>query len=262
MPSTTTGIFANVTDIEAQLNHICNRAQDGVFSATGDTGQSADKRYSDDAITESRRKAAYKIFDALASNLSHPYWSYLSDEVELAHGDPIPPHYGEIGIPLISPYTGADFREGFPADGDEIESYRNDELGTFSDLYGSGTQAHNARTADNVLSPMALRYSTDNGVIKFTGAACKLMMVKIPNTDEGDDINTSDMADTMMPVTLSALNVKLALGLLIKEGDNLFRVAAWLAQEGEKELINIKMGAIHAQPIDPQKVIAMAQRMS
>lgn len=250
--------FADYRDIDAQINHICNRSPQGGFSEFGDTGQTADKRYSDDAVTESRRKAAYRIFDNIGANLSHPFWGTLSELVDLDYGDTIPPYFGEIGIPQILPTSRDEvYRTATSADSDEIESYVEDEIGAFSDLYGNGKQAADKRGRNRVLSPMALRYSTEQDVIQFTGAACQIPMILIPT---GDDL--ADMMDNKMPVTLSALNVKLALHLLIKEGDNLFRVAQYLGALGEAELASIKTGATHVVPIDPQKLIALSQKMT
>lgn len=259
------GYFANWQDITAQINHITNRLAAGVFSHLGDTGESADKRYTDAAVNDARRKAAYRIFEAIGSNPSHPYWGILKTDVDFGYGDPIPPYYGEIGEPLISPSAGLEARTGFPADPDEIESYRGDIAGTFSNLYGAAAQEHDELTDDDVISPLSLLYSTNNGVIIFTGYECTIPMIVVPQgltSPEADTTAAEYMADTKMPIPLSTLNAKLALPGLVKEGDNLFRVAMYLGEQAERELTILKGGAVKVAPIDVGKAIQVSQRVS
>lgn len=249
--------FADVDDITSQINHICNRSPANVFSPVGDTSESADKRYSDGAIESARRMAAHKIFSAIGSNPSHPYWGQLKTDVPVANGGVIPPYYGEIGVPQIS-VNGGTYRNGYPADGDEIDSWRNDESGTFSNFYGTeDDQAYNETTdPDDVMSPMALKYNTGGGVLVYTGSNAKIPMIAVP----GNLSDAEDMADNKIPFNLAALNVKLALPLLVKEGDNLFRTAAFLGQQGENELLQVAGGAVKVQPIDVAKAIQLSQR--
>ena len=94
-------VYADYTDIQAAIIAILNANEPGVFSTSVDTGESADSRYSNDMITNARRAAAYRILDAIGSNPSHPYWGSLATKVTVAHGDPIPACFGEIGVPEI-----------------------------------------------------------------------------------------------------------------------------------------------------------------
>lgn len=96
-------IYADHRDIDAQINNLLNRNAEGTFSSVGDTSDSSDKRYSDETVTEARRKAAYKIFTAIGSDPSSPYWADLMALYAVNHNDPIPVHFGEIGLPLIAP---------------------------------------------------------------------------------------------------------------------------------------------------------------
>ena len=257
--------FADWHDITAQINHIVNRSPDGQFTHLGDTGDSADKRYSDDAVNDSRRKAAYRIFEAIGSNPSHPYWGWLKSDVDFNYGDRIPPYYGEIGEPQIEPYSGAEPQTGFPADPGQIESYRLDQAGTYSNLYGNGTVSHDDVTADEVTSPLSLLYSTNNGVVLYTGHDCTIPMILVPQGVSSPTVglNAAEyMADEKMPTPLQALNVKLALPGLVKEGDNLYRVAMFLGEQGERELIMVKGGQVKIQPINVAKSIEWAQKMN
>jgi hypothetical protein len=438
-------VYADWRDVDALINHITNR-NGSTFSGVGDTSTSADNRYSDNAIVSARRKAAVRILEAIGSNVSHPYWAELKSDVSIVHGQKIPAHFGEIGLPQIAPFvteemnreitngvkaeddntlllaagTGAfdsndvdrrivieyvdtstgvkttvidadvatvvdadqitlyNYRTGgpafsvvagtgwtvlvtiyqdsaidpadgllmtgIPADPDEIESYRSNTKGVFGDLFGQGSVAHDEPTSDGFPSPLSLRYSTDNGVLKFTGAACFIPMIQKPFEDlvlalvdenellthpvtavNGSPTITSPdglfpdwvdglnlvvnngaeilnqavtwnsltevtaagnatgatttgigtftgtlsadaafrrMLDLFIPVDLSSLLVKLALPLLAKEGDNLFRTAAYLGQEGERELMGVRAGGIKIAPVNPKKLIELSQQMS
>lgn len=408
--------YADPRDIEAQLNHILNRLAAETYSHEGDTSPTRDKRYADETVVESRRKAGYRILEAIGSNPSHPYWGDLSEYVTVAHRSIIPPCLGEIGIPEIKAYpdtyflersvvgttqsgvstttfsladafssadvgmfvylggvlygeiTGAtsdtievdaagpgapqagvdieirslrseSFLPGVPAAADWIESVRSDRLGTYTNPLGDGQQPHNELQGTGLPSSVCWRYSTDNGVLRFTGHECRIPMVKLPDlpyrekssivasplvilltgsnnvelasgswttADIGRTVVTSvgnmdgqiisisgvsneiallsgppsdatpltaipatvyenslaDFVDTRIPVDLAALNVKLALPLLVKEGDNAFRIAITLGNEGERELINIKSGGIKVNPIDPARLIQFSQRVT
>jgi len=247
--------YADWKNIDAQINHIYNRVADGTFTHLGDTGVGSDTRYSDAAVTEARRKAAYRIFNALAKDLTNPYWGQLKTDVLVTSGSAIPPHYGEIGIPLIS-LDGRTYRTGRPAEPDEIDSYLADELGTFSNVYGSRDKPVRESYGDRIMSPMALRYSTSGGVFIFTGSKAKIPMIKKPETQE----EVENMADNMMPYEYADLNVKLALPLLLKEGDNSLRIVTYLGQEGERELINLSMGRAAIAPVNPTRMIQLAQQ--
>jgi hypothetical protein len=436
-------VWADWMLVDSQLNHMVNRNVAGEFGPIGDTGTTSDKRYSDAAITEARRKAAVRILEAVGSNVSHPYWGELKTDVEVDHLAKIPPYFGEIGIPLIKPFldivvsrtitngqkaassslvtfsagtggasvadagrrivieyidtatndrstvldatilsapsadsvnvgnfsvgdyetaistglgwtvvttiyiddaqepTADSFQTGIPADADEVDSYRRDTKGVFGDPFGSGSVAHDSPTVDGLPSPLSLRYSTDNSVLKFTGALCRIPMIVKPFEDltivvldgyvvdgvtivdtedvatgcfpdwvdglsvnilSGDieiitgaeatwidqtsismtDASTADntnaiatfygtltpdaamrrMLDLFIPADLSSLLVKLALPMLVKEGDNLFRMAAYLGQEGERELMGVRAGGIKAAPVDPKKLIEFSQKLS
>lgn len=120
-------IYIDYTDIDAQINNILNRNPAGLFSSVGDISDSADKRYSDDLITESRRKAAYRIFEAIGSNPSHPYWADLMAYYAVDHNAPIPVHFGEIGIPVIA------------ANDYEIESHATGSLSVVGNARATGS---------------------------------------------------------------------------------------------------------------------------
>lgn len=249
--------FADWRDINAHLNHLLNRSGT-VFSHLGDTGASADDRYNDDVINSARRLAAYRIIEAIASKVNHPYWGLLAAFEEVQHGAVIPPYYGEIGIPEIT-INGVEWRTGIPAKPDEIDSYRANTNETYSNFYGiESSQDHAETTEEDAVSPMAFRYSTSSGIFKFTGRQGRIPMIKVPDTSGGVHI----LSDQRLPYHLAALNVKLAMPLLTKEGDNSYRIAAYLSAMGEQELAAIRAGATQVAPIDINKAVQLAQRVS
>lgn len=429
-------IYEDYKLIDAQINHIVNRGLEGTFSVVGDSGDTADKRYSDDAVTQARRESTYRLLDAIGANPSHPFWGEMKSDVEVTHNDKIPAHFGEIGIPKIvgvapvtrtyagaskdpfdstvtipagptanlssddvgatfevydtsvvgndvlvlagtvqsvssvtafaatayttgdvttdltlitatelritRPITGDDYATALGAKPDEIDSWRADRKGTFSDLFGTGPKAYDAEDTDGMPSLKAGRYSTADGVLKFVGHRCMIPMIQRPTgaaeadtllrtvagvtkaggtnqivapADTGlfseasvgqkiviggvsatisqyldpDNVVVGDytvgsaatavaasvlsvyrpgrtaaqaFADTHVPHDLAPLVVKLSLPMLVKEGDNLFRIAAYLGAEGERELMGVRQGGIKSAPVDPTKIVQMSQRLT
>lgn len=250
--------FANQVDIQAQIQDILNNSPVGQFSPTGDVSESADGRRSDDAIVHARRMASHRVIDAVASNLAHPYWGELKTDVALTHLQIIPACYGEIGIPLIVPFPTGTAKSGIPKKPDEIEAARENNLGTLTDFFGEeegDLQLHN-EAESGFMAPMACWYSTTNGIFRFTGVSAVVPMVKAGTTDTERDT----IADDKIPVTLSATVVRLSVGMLIKEGDNLLNLSGVYAQQGEADLIAIKGGAITVAPIEVARAIQNAQR--
>lgn len=333
--------YATDEDIQSQINSIVNANPPKSFGPVPDTSDGADNRYSLEEITEARRKAAWRILDAIGSDPSHPYWGDLSDVVTVTYGQEIPPCYGEIGVPQVQEFsapgsyyetvrtisgvqlsggsptaslTGTDtFRDsdaglrfaftgmGFgptvtiasvddettatldtnadkaytdetvtlslqvasgewvdamEADADEIDSYVRDYRGAYSDFYGMGRQFHDYLNEGRVPSPLAGKYSTANGIIRFTGTACRIPMIKVPATLAEAQV----LADTKIPLGLSATCVRLAIGMLIKEGDNLARLAGIYNLQGENDLLSIRQGSVQSRGIDVSRAIQVAQR--
>ncbi len=249
-------IYADKDITEAKINHLLNRNPSGQFSAVGDTSAAADQRYSDEGVTAARRIAGQRILDAIGKNIAHPFWGILKTDVLVTNGQVIPACYGEIGVPMISAYDGGDFEEGLEADSDEVVAYRNDRVNTFTDFYGDESGLAHDEEYEGITSPFTQRYATANGVIRFTGHQCKIPMIVIPTTEGADDT----YVDERIPLALQELNVKLALPILVKEGDSLIRVASWLGGLGEAELFAVSGGAVSVKPIDYTRGIQTAQR--
>lgn len=250
--------FANHIEIQAHIIDVLNANPEGQFSPFIDQTESSDKRRSDDAITSARRVAAHRIIEAIASNPSHPYWGELKTDVAVAYGDPIPACYGQIGIPLIVPFVGATARTGVPRDPDDVESARENTVGYLTDFFGEEAldiQQHN-EAENGFVAPMSCWYSTANGVFKYTGNSAVIPMVRSALTEA----DYRDIADNKIPVPLVAANVRLAVAILMKEGDNLSQLAGVYAQQGEADLVKIQGGALEVAPINVARAIQNAQR--
>jgi hypothetical protein len=253
-------MFANYEDIDAQIIDILNAGAASTFSTTIDTSTSADERRSNGSIQEARRKSAYRIFAAIGSNPSHPYWPELSTLETIAHNAELPPCYGNIGTPLIQPhsaFTGGNggFMTGVPKKAEEVESARLDTKGTMTNYFGTRL-AHNSYRETSVISPVSLWYSTTNGIFQFTGYAAKVPMIRVPPVLA----DAETMADTKIPLDLAATNVKLAVSLLMKEGDlNILRIGLALGQLGEGDLLDIRSGAVRTEPINLSRAVGLSQ---
>jgi hypothetical protein len=255
-------MFADYQDIQAQIIDILNANAASTFSSEVDSSPSGDERRSDDAVTAARRHSAYRIFSAIGQNLAHPYWGQLSTLETVANNGTIPPCYGNIGTPLIQPFTGftggnAGFLTGIPKSPAEIESARLDAKGTMTNYFGTRLQ-HNSFREVSVVSPVSCWYSTQNGVLQFTGYAAKVPMIKVPTTQTLSE----EMADEKIPLELAATNVKLAVSLLMKEGDlNILRIGLAFAQLGETDLLDIRSGATRTEPINLGRAVGLAQQL-
>lgn len=234
---------------------------------------------------------------------------------------------------------GPTYMTGQEASSDEIDAWRNDSLGMFSAALGEEWVDSGCR---GTLHPRALRYSTDNGVFKFTGYDGKIPMipksstyvadrlvktgfgqvtlggsviavtgftfdvsdvgrrivvagnilspavdaeitsyidpdevsifprVAIDNSTGGNDVcNVYDygatsadvFVDDHIPADMIGLNVKLALPMIVKEGDSIWRLAVAYSQEAEAELMRVRSGAVAAAPVNTARAVQMAQQL-
>jgi hypothetical protein len=180
--------YAKADDIQAMIVSIINANTSGEFSVKVSRDTSGDLRFSDAFIRVARRFSAARVMEAIGSNLAHPFWGELKTDVAVAHGETIPPCFGEIGTPEIKPVNSVnwDYIEGFPASADEIDSYRGDSTGSttlqlFGNPLGETNYTHLQNTGSGVKNPLSGKYSTDNGVLKFTGYACRIPMIQVPD---------------------------------------------------------------------------------
>lgn len=209
-----------ITDLERMIKSVLNA------TTLGWAGAIDDARRSNEVITKSRLYGTIEVIKAIAKNPQHGYWGALASQVEVEHDSFIKGFTGSVGIPQIQPFTGAKFQTGMKADPDEIDSYRNDEIGQFSKT------PHNQKDANDMPSPVALYYSIVNSQVKFTGKVCTVPMIRLR------DVNY----DTKLPFELIPTVLKLAVFYCLKEGDNLGQIAQPFYQMGMADLKEIESG--------------------
>ena len=202
-------IFANWKNIQGVINSIVNANPVGQFSERIATDETADKRFSDDYITQARRMSAARILEAIGSNPKHPFWGYLATKVPVTNGMAIPPSFGEIGIPEIKCTSTSQYIQGDPATSEEIDSYRGDSVGNnalrlFTNPLGEAVYDHDQNTTSGVRNPISGKYSTTNGYITFTGYACRVPMIQVPD-DGGRDLSGTLTVTAASPNVVSSV---------------------------------------------------------
>lgn len=194
-----------------------------------------DKARAEDEIAETCLQAAMKTAQAICESDSHPFRVDFLDDIALMHGDPVPFHYGDTSVPIITPFSGAAFTlKGVRKAYDRIESYRLNRNKVYSPT------DHNAAGTGNTASPLAGFYDIVNGIFYFTGYSATM---KLADFDRDDVIEK-------LPDAVEPTIVRLACGMSAKEGDTsdgLFQ--SWL-NLGMNDLAAIRGGATAFQPID------------
>lgn len=213
-------------DIESMIKSALNAA--GSFG-----GDVTDKRRQKEVIEKSRVYGTLEVIRAIARNPQHGLWGAYAAKVSVDHDAFLPAHVGVHGVPLIVPYAGGNERIGILADPDEIDDYRNDTIGQFSDT------AHD-QTDDNFMpSEVSGFWSIVNKQLKFTGYSARVPLIQI----------TEEEVAAKTPVEFMPTIVKLAPLWNLKEGDNLVGIAAQLVAAGQKDLAEIEAGAMSVPPV-------------
>lgn len=222
--------YADTAGMDTRIADILN-ANGGVWG-----GEIIDARRGNslDSITAARIESGKEVLRAISRNSQSGYYAGLVELMPVEHNGKLE-YDGELGIPRIVPFAGAPPIEGFPADPDEIDSYRNDtdELRLYSEVLHDQPDALGQRSA------VAAKYSIVNGVFKFTGYSAEIPMIQL----------TDEMADTKIPANFAPTVIKLTPAKLVKEGDNLASIAGAYLQEGKNDLVEIEGGAREVKPL-------------
>lgn len=234
--------YADKDEIEKQIADVLNAC-----AAWGGSITSGIR--SPEAITAARRGSTAEVFRAVALNSKQGHLGALYTLVDVTHNSFLPDHTGEAGIPLIVPFTGADAQEGFPADPDEIDSYRadNSTFALYTGALGDDARVpHDQADSNGRPSPLSLLYSIVNGRFKHTGLTAQIPLVQI----------TEDALDNLLPLDLAPVVVKLSPSKLVKPGDNLYLIARDYYAEGRADLAEIVDGAIKVRPVQSPNIVS------
>lgn len=146
--------------------------------------------------------AAMAVLQAACEGV-HPARQGFIVNTSVTHGSALPLHYGAIGVPVITPYSGASFTlQGVRKSVDDISAYRINE----SNIYG--TVAHNAANGTKA-SQLAGYYAHVNGIFYFTGYSCVVPLAILTRA-----------SITSVPDVFEPTIIKLAMGNLAKDGAN------------------------------------------
>lgn len=142
-------------------------------TALGDTSYAAEE------ITRAAQNAVTKIMQTICETDGHPDRPLFTAETAITHGAALPAHTGSIGVPRITPYSGATYTiVGKRKSIEEINSYRANINFRYSKV------AHNAAQGGNH-SKLAGFYAKDEAVqtIYFTGFSA---VADLANFEESD----------------------------------------------------------------------------
>ncbi|MBS1793672.1 MAG: hypothetical protein JSS81_07455 [Acidobacteria bacterium] len=177
------------------LMNLSTRNLDGtpVYStALGDTSYGASE------IARGAQNAATSIMRAICETDGHPHRYFFDTILTLTHQEKIPDHYGSIGVPRITPYSGAGYAlTGKRKSVEEILSYRANPNYYYSKI------AHDAAG-----SKLAGYYAIENNIFYFTGFSA----------DAAGAVFT-ESSYTALPDSYYPLAIELTIAALKKDGD-------------------------------------------
>lgn len=189
----------------------------------------ADKGYLSEEIDTAIREACISVMQAICETDGHPArTSFLSLE-SVTHASVIPEHHGEIGVPVITPYSGASATLlGTRKSYEDVQAYRANP----NNIYD--TIAHNLQG-----SSLAGYYATVGNYIYFTGHSAQVPLANF----EADD-------DDLIPDAFEPAVIKLSLGYMAKDGaaSDIF---SYYLDLGQQDLGIIRSGGQQVPNIKP-----------
>jgi hypothetical protein len=181
-----------------------------------------DQTYALNEIARSVTSAGTRIMEAICQTEGHEHRSLFTTSVVLTHGAVIPPHYGPIGVPEITPYSGATYTiKGKLKSVEEVVAYRNNVNLRFSKI------PHNLASGSSH-SKLAGFYALDNDNVYFTGNSAVSMLA-----------NFAEANSNLLPDSYHPLAIDLAIAGLKKDGD-VSDIFAVYEQRGEAGLALIR----------------------
>lgn len=159
-------------------------------------------------------------------------------DAPVTHGQPLPAHYGSIGIPKITPYEDADFTiTGVRKSAEEIDSYRRTlTVKGFGELF---EVPHDQADEDNEPSELAGFYAQVTGDFYFSGFSCVVPMANFADSDY------TKLLDSFEPVAM-----KRVFGYLRKDG-MISDIFGDYWNQSEADLREIRGGAVEVPSFKP-----------
>ena len=227
------------TTVRKRVTEILNACSPGTFSEAVDINyQDRNSQAIEQAVTE----AALLIARAIVINPNHVHRNLFVGSVSgLSYAEELPDMSGEPEVVLIKPYSTAsgdgEWRVGIPRDVQQIQDFRINA----NDLYSN--TAHDAQG-----SPLSGYYAIQNGRIYFTGYQARMYFPLI----------SSATVTGLIPDEYEPTWVCLAVGLTVKEGDNLAPIAQYYYQIGMSDLAMVSNMAT-VQPVPDAELARQAR---
>jgi len=221
---------ASALTVRKRVTEILNACSPGTFS------EAVHLDYQDRnslAIEQAVKEAALMIAKAIVINPNHVHRNaFVGSYTTLNNDAELPDMSGEPEVVMIKPYEAAsgegEWRVGIPRNVQQIQDFRINA----NDLYSN--TAHDAQG-----SPLSGYYAIQNGRIYFTGHEARIYFPLI----------SSSTVTTLIPDEYEPTWVSLAVGLTVKEGDNLAAIAQYYFQIGSSDLAMISnMGTVQPVP--------------
>jgi hypothetical protein len=165
----------NVKSQAIALLNLAPRDTAGVPTYTASVA-GGDTVYAQEEIDRAATSATVEIIRTILETAGHPHRTLWTQPEPLLHADVLPPHYGPIGTPRITPFQGCPYSiNGKVKSIEEIAAYRANPGGYYSatehddEVMGSGGDPTGRH------SKLAGFYAVDEAaqVIHFTGYAAE-----------------------------------------------------------------------------------------
>ena len=226
----------NPTTVRKRVTEILNACAPGTFS------EAVDINYFDrnsNAILQAVTEAAMLVAKAIVMNPNHVHRGLFvsSTPTALTHNQEMPDMSAEPDVIQIKPTSTGSFQTGVSRDVQQIEAFRANPGNLYSAI------AHDA--AD---SPLGGYYAIHNGRFYFTGHAAQGFFPVI----------AASTVNNLIPDEYESTWVCLAVGLTVKEGDNLFPIAQYYYSMGMNDLTAVA-GMSTVQPVPSPELAKQAR---
>lgn len=176
-----------------------------------------DSSYASEELDRAAQSAATEIIRAIVETDGHGHRYLFTTPTVLTHEGQLPEHYGSIGVPRITPYSGAAYTlVGKRKSVEEISAYRANP-----NNYYCATD--HDQESDNFHSKLAGFYAIEGQTFYFTGFSAVADLAKFIESNY-----------TVLPDAYYPLATALQIANLKKDGDvsDIFTYYAQLATQG------------------------------